>query len=157
LVLCLSFLGGVSASPGFSKVEEMVKKTSNPFGGWPPKPKRIPKPKNPFANPKAADTPAPRNAQFERLLCEAIKMKRIVSLRYSDDIAPRDFAPDVVYPSSRKKINVTGRLPQAIGEWEPHTFEVGKIKALSITERPFTPDQRFNLFDPKYRDRICPL
>jgi hypothetical protein len=129
----------------------MARKPTNPFA-----PKRAPKPRNPFAPPKPADTPAPRKEGFERTLCGAIRSKLLVELRYEDDIAARVFAPDVVYRSSKGKICTSGRLFNALGT-EPHTFEVGKIKTLAVTDRPFTPDPRFNLFDPKYRDRICPI
>lgn len=129
----------------------MPRKPSNPFAAKPPR-----KARDPFALPKAKPAPKPRKPELERLLCEAITKKLMVELRYDDDVAPREFAADVVYPSSPGKISVAGRLPKINGEWEPRIFEIGKIKSLTITERQFKPDPRFKLNDPKYRDRICP-
>lgn len=130
----------------------MARNPTSPFGAWPPKPK---KQKNPFA-PVKSDTPAMRKPAFEQLLCQAIRSRTFVELRYEDDITERMFAPDVVYPTSKLKVCVSGRQMGTL-ELEPHTFEVGKIKSLSLTERTFTPDPRFNLADPRYRNRICPL
>jgi hypothetical protein len=129
----------------------MPKKPSNPFAPKPPR-----KVRDPFAQAKPKAAPKPRKPEFERLLCEAIIKKLIVELRYDDDIVPREFAADVVYPSSPGKMSVAGRLPKSVGEWEPRIFEIGKIKSLAVTTRLFKPDRRFNLLDPKYRDRICP-
>jgi hypothetical protein len=112
--------------------------------------------------PKPEEPPAPRNFQWERRFCEAIKLRVAVQLRYKDDMADRTFAPYAVYPSSQGKVCVSGTLirnpadPSQNGK--PHTFEVGHVRSLSLTEAPFIPAPWFDPGARQYGNNfICRL
>jgi hypothetical protein len=134
----------------------MAKKS--PFGSWPPKTR---KPSNPFAPPKQPSVPAPRNSAWEGALCTAIRNSVLVELRYEDDIHGRLFAPYVVYRTGTGKTCVFGMEIPNMGmpndRDDPHNFEVGKIRTLNLTINKFARDPQFNLAQPKYRNRVCPL
>ena len=127
-----------------------------PTGLWGASPsKRV---KNPFAPPKQEDRPALRKLHFEQQLCEAIRARKLVEIRYEDDLTYRLFAPYAVYKSTKDKVNVSGTQvsnpSQPLDRNEPRVFEVGKITDMRITDSVFTPDSRFDRFDPRYKDGI---
>lgn len=111
----------------------------------------------PRTNPKEAA--ARRRQDFEELLCQAIRDRVRVQLRYDDDFVTRLFEPTAVYWSSQEQVCVTGI--QIVHPTDPsgrqaRDFEVGKITALTLTEDSFVPERRFDRFDPKYdRGIIC--
>lgn len=134
----------------------MARKPSHSFGSRPPQKSLAAKPRNPFAPQKPSSVPAQRKTGFEKSLCDAIRAELIVELWYDRDMAPRAYEPEVVYHSSKGKICVDGRLVVQGGS-VPHTFEVGKIARLTVTDRKFRRDPRFQLSNSKYRHRVCPL
>lgn len=107
------------------------------------------------AKPKTPPPPAARRYDFETILCSAINGLQQVELKYDDDLDTRLFEPYAVYPSSTGKILVSGTQIRDNNdrrdEFEPHEFEVGKLRFLRITETVFRPDPRFNPSLPKYR------
>ncbi|MPR06302.1 hypothetical protein [Microvirga tunisiensis] len=132
----------------------MAKRTSG-FGGWGTPPKR---PTSPFASSKQADQPYPRKPHLERQLCEAIQVRKLVEIRYEDDLSYRLIAPHAVYKSTKDKVNVVGTQisnpGQPMDRYEPRIFEIGKIADVRITGTDFTPDARFDRFDPRYKGGI---
>jgi hypothetical protein len=112
--------------------------------------------------PKPKQPPASRNLNFENLLCAAIRDCVRVKLRYRDDMADRIFEPNAVYWTSQRKICVSGKQitnPQKpMDNLEPHNFEVGKIRAIVLTNDRFAADPRFDRFDRKYANGlICSI
>lgn len=114
--------------------------------------------RNPYKTPKQEPPPAPRNQGFENLLCQAIRERRVVELRYDDDAQFRRFEPAAVYNTAKHKICVSGvqlTNPNEPGDEQgPHNFEVGKIADLTLTDVNFQPDPRFDRFDAKYKNGI---
>lgn len=121
---------------------------SSPFGGAR---------KNPFATPKKQDTPVPRRFDLERILCGAIKERKLVTLAYEDHVL-RTFQPTAVYTTSKDKVCVSGvqitNPAKPLDNLEPHNFEIGKITALSVTDRDFVVPSNFDRFDKKYANGI---
>lgn len=102
---------------------------------------------------------APRNPQFEELLCRAIGEHVLVELRYDREPRPRLFAPHAVYESTLGRLNVAGvqydNPQQPGGDRNEHRiFQVGLIRTLRITDTYFRPDVRVDPDDPRYRNGI---
>ena len=118
-------------------------------------------PKGPFSAIKSADKPAPRNMAFEGTLCTAIRNHVLVTLKHDDDVAGRTFAPYVINKTTKGKIVVFGMqidnasIPSQRDN--PHNFEIGKLRNVELTTVKFTVDPVFNIHDPRYRNRICPI
>ena len=108
--------------------------------------------------PRPADHPAPRNPRFEELLCRAVTERLLVELRYTNDPAPRLFAPHAVYTSTVGRTNVFGTQvenpAQPLDIYEPRIFEVGQLRTLRLTDTSFRPDHRFEPGDPRFRNGI---
>lgn len=104
---------------------------------------------------KAKPLPAVRQIEYERRLCEAIRMLVRVELRYHDDMAFRLVEPTAVYESSPGQITLSGTQvvnpAQPSESLKPRNFEVGRIVALRLTDNRFVPDPRFDPRDPKYK------
>ena len=103
---------------------------------------------------------APRNLIAENQLCEAIKQKRVVRLRYENDFTDRVFHPYIIYQSQTGKILVHGLQIQNMGspfdQAEPHKFEIGKISSIQIMPDAFSVDIRFDRNRKEYVGRtIC--
>ena len=117
-------------------------------------------PRNPFVPKKQVEEPAPRNFNYERLLCTAINKHLRVVLKYELDLRDRLFEPNAVYFSTadQQRVLVTGtqvRNPDdPRGRSVPRNFEVGKISSVGLTEEEFQPDRRFNRFDEKFANGI---
>jgi hypothetical protein len=101
---------------------------------------------------------ASRNFDNEKILSDAIQMRRLVSFRYKDDLRCREFAPSALYYTPVGKVCASGEMttnPNDLTDRPgPHNFEVGLMHALSITPKAFVPDPRFNRKDAKYRSGI---
>lgn len=124
-------------------------KASDPFG----------KRRDPFAKGyKQPDPPAPRNYEFERLLCSAIEQELLVLLRYDDDRDDRLFEPSAVYHSTQDKVLVSGvqidNPADPRDRHVPRNFEVGRLSRLTITDTHFKPDPRFDRFAEKFQNGI---
>jgi len=109
----------------------------------------------PFKAPKPV---APRNYGFEQLLCQAIRRRVLVEMRYERDGADRTIAPYVVFESEPNDIclscfQISNPAKPQDGD-EPRNFTVGKIAALRLTEATFAIDPRFNRADAKYRHGV---
>jgi hypothetical protein len=116
-------------------------------------PKRPSAPKAPKL-PKPEDQPAPRRYDFERALCEAIRSKRQVTLRYDDDIQARTFDPHVVYTPKDKVLVEGHEVRDPNHPLEPpgwHRFEIGQIRDLRVTDTHFTISPGFKPADVRYR------
>lgn len=91
-------------------------------------------------------------------LCDAIEKRLVVELRYEDDIQFRKFEPSAVYRSTKDNICVSGTQTQNPNKpqlnSEPHVFDLSKIREVRLTQIAFTPDPRFNRFDPRYKKGI---
>jgi hypothetical protein len=112
------------------------------------------------SRPRAKDPPAPRNPLYEGVFCDAIRQRLLVVLRYNDDTADRTFAPHAVFYSRQDKVCVSGTQittpskPQ--DSHEPHNFEVGKVRSVSLTDHPFTAHSWFDPNDAQYeKGMIC--
>lgn len=101
---------------------------------------------------------APRNFQNERLLCESIAKLHVVTFRYKDDVLSREFEPAAVYHSANGKVCVSGEMTKNPNDptdrLGPHNFEVGLMSSITVTLTKYIPDNRFNRYDPKYRNGI---
>lgn len=101
---------------------------------------------------------ASRNFENEKILCDAIQMRRLVSFRYKDDLRCREFAPSAIYYTPVGKVCASGEMttnPNDLTDQpRPQNFEVGLMYALSITLKAFVPDPRFNRNDAKYRSGV---
>ncbi|AWC25549.1 hypothetical protein CO731_05047 [Aminobacter sp. MSH1] len=91
-------------------------------------------------------------------LCDAIKGKNVITIRYDDDILERTFAPYIVYRSTKNNVLVAGYQinnpaePFENNEWRNLT--VDKLKAISITNDTFRVDVEFDPFHERYRGRV---
>jgi hypothetical protein len=108
----------------------------------------------------AKDPPAPRNPLYEGVFCDAIRQRLLVVLRYKDDTSDRTFAPHAVFYSRQDKVCVSGTQisnpskPQ--DSHEPHNFEIGKLRSVSLTDHPFTAHSWFDPNDAEYeKGMIC--
>lgn len=121
--------------------------------GKPPK-----KPRNPFAVAPAPKPPVPRRPDFERAVENAIDTRRLMSLRYDDDMLARTFQPAALYHSSGDKVCVTGIQignpadPRSNGE--PRVFEVGRMRSAEITDQPFSHPAKVDRLDSRYAGGI---
>ena len=101
---------------------------------------------------------ASRNFENEKILCDAIQMRRVVCFRYKDDLRCREFAPSAVYYTPVGKVCASGAMitnPNDLTDRAgPHNFEVGLMYALRITLKAFVPDPHFNPSDAKYRSGV---
>jgi hypothetical protein len=97
------------------------------------------------------------NAQSE--LCNAIRKRVLVNLRYDDDYTDRTFAPHIVYESSQGNILVAGTQDHNPAEpWEdnkPRNFDLDKITSLEVTGQQFLPHPGFNRSHKRYVRPIC--
>jgi hypothetical protein len=105
-----------------------------------------------------ADRTAPRNLSLEAEIASAIARRRLVELRYRDELVSRIVAPHVLFHSTKDKVCLSGQQIEVPGEpwtgYEPRTFEVGLVADLRITDETFTPDPRFARSDERYRNGI---
>lgn len=101
---------------------------------------------------------APRNFANEQLLGTAIQKHVVVRFRYKDDLLARDFEPSAVYHTPTGKVCASGEMTSNPNDLSdqlgPHNFEVGLMTGLTLTDRKFIPDPRFNRYDAKYRNGI---
>lgn len=101
--------------------------------------------------------PVPRKMQFEQMLCEAIRTRVVVLLRYQKpdgtmDYAARRFGPSVVFWSEQSKVCVTG---EELGiPLEPKNFEIGRIIDLRLTTDRYDPSGAIDYTQSKYRNGI---
>lgn len=104
------------------------------------------------------ELPAMRRRDLEATLCDAIRKKLVVRLRYKTEMNWRTYEPHAVFCSSTGKINVSGTqtkdqaLPNC--QPEPRFFEVGLIKQIEVTMDHFEPDYRFNSFSKEYASGV---
>lgn len=108
------------------------------------------------------DEPAARRLDFERHLCNAIRDRNLVRIRYKDDAADRLIAPYAVYTSSKDKVLLAGTQinnpGQPLDAWEPRNLEVGLMRSVTLTDTKFEPDTRFDPSDPRYKNGfVCRL
>jgi hypothetical protein len=107
---------------------------------------------------RSAKAPAARNIGFERLLCDAIRQRRLVALRYRDDVTERLFGPDAVYEAPTGKTLVDGMQIQALSGWESdnalRSFEVGRLRSVRLTDEPYVP-RPVDRLDERYRSILC--
>ncbi len=101
---------------------------------------------------------ASRNFENEKILCDAIQLRRLVSFRYKDDLRCREFAPSALYYTPVGKVCASGEMTtnsnDLMERLGPHNFGVGLMYALTFTIKAFVPDPRFNRNDAKYRSGV---
>lgn len=101
-----------------------------------------------------------RHYTLERQLCEAIKKHQVIRLQYKNQYYSRTFNPYIVYhsPSDSDRILVAGTQTkddsQPLKGATPHKFEVQLISALTITDKTFEYDTRFDPALDEYRNGI---
>lgn len=116
------------------------------------------KPRGPSAVAPAPRPSAPRRLDFERVIGEAIDARRLMSLRYDDDLLARTFQPAALYHSSGDKVCVTGiqisnpAEPRSNGE--PRVFEVGRMRGVEVTDQPFSQPATIDRSDSRYAGGI---
>jgi hypothetical protein len=104
------------------------------------------------------EPPARRSVLLESLLCIAIRRRVLVTLLYRGDFQERLFEPTVVYFSSEHRLCVSGleiadpKMP--LNNLQMHSFEVGEINRVSLTEQTFVIDPVLDRFDDKYANGI---
>lgn len=100
------------------------------------------------------ETPALRRPDLESVICEAIRKRAVVRLRYKSELNWRTYDPHAVFTSSTGKILAVGTQTKddssPLKAPEPRNFEVGLIGQISITEETFKPDPRFSSFGEEY-------
>ncbi|PPD00483.1 MAG: hypothetical protein CTY31_05030 [Hyphomicrobium sp.] len=100
------------------------------------------------------DIPAPRNLNFQARLCDAVKNRLLVRIRYKDDHAERLIAPYGVYRSTKDKYLLASTQidnpEKPLDRWEPRNLEVGLMTSVVVTDTKFQPDVRFDPFDARY-------
>jgi hypothetical protein len=105
-----------------------------------------------------AKPPDRRSVLLESLLCIAIRRRVLVKFRYNGDTEERLFEPNVVYLSSKHRLCVGGvQLADAktpLNNLRTDSFELGKIKSVSLTEQPFLTDGVIDRFDGEYVNGI---
>ncbi len=99
-----------------------------------------------------------RNYALEKKLCDAIAKHQIVRLRYKNQLYSRTFEPYVIYRSTKDNILVAGwqtkddSQPLKKSQW--HNFEVELITALTVSDKIFNFDVRFDSRNDDYRNGI---
>ena len=116
--------------------------------------------RRPFGTTKQDDYPAPRRYDLESRLCEAIRDRVRVKVRYKDDILDRVVEPYGVFTSTKNKVSLVCTLvdnpEDRSAEGQPRYFEVGLIRSVILTDRSFDPDPRFDPTEPRYQNGfIC--
>lgn len=103
---------------------------------------------------------APRNHSFEAVLCEAIGRLRRVRLKYEDDVQWRTYEPHCVHfsPKDAAQVNVFGFEQANPNKFDHkpvlHSFEIGMISAVEITDTQFTRDPHFDRLARLFRNGI---
>lgn len=91
-------------------------------------------------------------------LCEAVRKRRNVAIRYDDDGPERTYSPYIVYYPNTGDLAVSGYQvfnpaePAEKNKWRP--LMVAKLRSCRLVDETFTPDPRFNPFDKRYGSRI---
>lgn len=94
----------------------------------------------------------------QQTLCEAVKARKNVYLRYDDDRLEREFSPYIVYYTSKDILSVAGY--QVKNPAEPlerdvwRNLHLSTIRTARVSEDGFTVDQTFNPADKRYGTRI---
>ena len=93
------------------------------------------------------------NAQ--QTLCDAIAKRKIVRIRYDDDLVARTYAPHIVYRTSKGNILVAGTQinnpAEPLERNEPRNFDLDKITSIDVTDEVFQPHPHFDPHDKRYR------
>ena len=89
---------------------------------------------------------------LEEQICGAIRGRRVIRFRYGDDLSYREIAPYILYNSTAETLLV-GMLGREAPE--PHRFDVGRMREITVTDVGFDPDPRFTSEIPEYDDIIC--
>ena len=104
----------------------------------------------------ASDAPAARRHDLERRLCEAVRARVLVRLRYKDDVSERLIAPYGVYTSTKDKVLLActqiDNPGKPLDRWEPRNLEVGLMTSVTLTDEKFQPDPRFDPSDARYQN-----
>lgn len=103
-----------------------------------------------------------RNVNFERILCEAMRNRFAVELRYNNngtrDISSRVFEPHAVYETGKDSIAVTGL--QISNPRKPfdkagiRNFFVGNIIDLRVTNNKIDPTARIDRAEARFAGGI---
>ena len=94
-------------------------------------------------------------ADLQSTLCEAVKSRNIVRLKYDDDFQFRTYAPYIVYRSSKNIVLVGGTQinnpTEPFEHNEPRNFDLEKITALEVTDQKSQPPSDFDALNRRYR------
>jgi len=103
-------------------------------------------------------TPAPRDYYLERQLCQAMRERRVVRLRYDTELHYRSFHPYIVYREAEGRVLVGGIRSHDERDIfkapAPRRYEVGRISELSVTDETFRIDPRFDSERPEFSNEI---
>lgn len=116
--------------------------------------------RKPYGSTKNDEHPAPRRHDLEQRLCEAVRAKVLVRVRYKDDFSERLLQPYGVYTSTKDKVNLASvqvdNPADPLARWEPRNLEVGLMQSVVLTDSSFEPDPRFDPSEPRYQNGfIC--
>lgn len=107
---------------------------------------------------KVQKTRTLRNYGAEAQLCEAIRKRVFVELRYDAGSAYRLVAPYVVFQTEDGDVCLScyqvENPEKPMDNHQPRSFTVAKISALRLTEVNFAIDPRFNLLNSKFRHGV---
>lgn len=102
--------------------------------------------------------PAPRNYYLEQQLCQAMRQRCVVRLRYDEELHYRTFHPYIVYREAEGRILVGGiRAHDEAAIFKPpapRRYEVGRISELKVTEETFRIDPRFDSERPEFSNEV---
>lgn len=103
-----------------------------------------------------------RKMNFERTLCEAMRGRFVVELRYGNngtrDISHRVFEPHAVYETGKDNIAVTGlqtsNPSKPLDKASIRNFFVGNIVDLRVTDRKIDPTARIDRTEARFAGGI---
>lgn len=99
------------------------------------------------------NAPVPDTASIFRELCEAVRLRRVVTMTYAG--RPVRLAPHAVFRSSGGHLLVTGPTVPRPGERPDRpgarSFDLRNIGSLTITDEAFQPDPSFDAGSHRFR------
>jgi len=90
----------------------------------------------------------------QQTLCEAIRGRQLVKMRYGTDLAERTFAPYIVYRTKGLSLQVSGyqehNPAKPLDKHEWRNFDLSDIRSLRRAEETFIPETSFDPFNKRY-------
>ena len=102
--------------------------------------------------------PAARNHGFEHALADAARRQMAVKILCKGDEFYRTFEPHILFTGQARQVFVGGNQtedpaqPGEVNQWT--AIEVGRLRDVQVTDRPFKVDSRFDRSDPQYSQGV---